>query len=150
MRRKNQFPEMEVDRPCLRPAIPQIADAARYLDAAVSAHISKNPELAKELIAKANLVEISEWAESLWGKATRYNQSRFVADSPPILKQTQREKQRMPFSELKQHLHSRDGYLRCSPHNGQMTTMDLKGNCSTPAGTSLRPRLHSTMNSLRS
>ena len=110
MRRKNQFPEMEVGRQCLRPAIPEIAVAAKHLDDAVSAHLSLQPKLAEELIDQANIPAIRDWAESLWGKTNPYNQYQLIAGAPPTLKAVQREKLRRPSSELKQLLHSRDGY----------------------------------------
>jgi hypothetical protein len=43
------------DRLCLPEPIPEIADAARYLDAAVSAHLAGRTDLAESLIRLADL-----------------------------------------------------------------------------------------------
>jgi hypothetical protein len=61
-------PESELLRRCLRDPAPQIADAARYLDAAVSARVAGRFALAEELVATANIPGIRDWTESLWGK----------------------------------------------------------------------------------
>ncbi len=47
--------------------IREIFDAARYLDAAVSAHMAGKHQLADELIRLADMPAITEWTESLWG-----------------------------------------------------------------------------------
>ena len=64
--------EPESFRRCLRDSIPEIADAARYLDAAVSAHHAGRPDLADTLIRLADIPMIREWTESLWGKNSPY------------------------------------------------------------------------------
>ena len=101
---------LPVGRPCLRAAIPQINLAARYLDDAVSAHMSTRPKLAAELIEQANIPEIREWVESLWGKGSPYVQYRQVFDSSPILKPLQRQKLRMPTPAEQLVLRLRDGF----------------------------------------
>ncbi len=55
-------------RPCLRPPISEIDDAARFLDAAVSAHLQGRKDLAEELLRLADTKAIGEWTESAWGK----------------------------------------------------------------------------------
>jgi len=97
-------------RCCLREPIPEIADAARYLDAAVSAHLAGRPDLAQELIRLADMPVIREWVESLWGSNSPYVKLRVVPDAPPILPNEQRVKVRMPTMEEKLSLHKRDGY----------------------------------------
>jgi hypothetical protein len=97
-------------RPCLRDPIPEIADAARYLDAAVSAHLAGRSDLAEELIRLADLPAISEWTESLWGAGSPYVKYRPVSDAPPCIPKEQRLKARMPTSAEKRDLHQRDGY----------------------------------------
>jgi hypothetical protein len=47
-------------RTCLRDPIPEIFDAARYLDAAVSAHLTGKHALANELIRMADMPVISK------------------------------------------------------------------------------------------
>jgi 5-methylcytosine-specific restriction endonuclease McrA len=94
-------------RYCFRDPIPEIADAARYLDAAVSAHIVGRRDLAEELIRLADMHSIWEWTESIWGRNSpyvRYRPSRVV---PP---KAERLKFRMPSSDDKRALHLRDGY----------------------------------------
>ncbi|MGB8354796.1 MAG: hypothetical protein WCD79_12955 [Chthoniobacteraceae bacterium] len=63
---------IESDRPCLREPIPEILDAARYLDAAVSAHLAGRSDLAGALICLADMPAIREWTESLWGTGSPY------------------------------------------------------------------------------
>ena len=101
---------LETGRLCLRVPIPEIADAARYLDAAVSAHLANRPDLAEALIRLADMPAIREWTESLWGAASPYVQYRAVADAPPTLSKEQRIQARMPTLEEKRLLHQRDGY----------------------------------------
>jgi 5-methylcytosine-specific restriction endonuclease McrA len=98
------------DRPCLREPIPEIADAARYLDAAVSAHLVGRFDLAEALIRLADIPAIREWTESLWGANSPYTQYRVVAIAPPIFPKDQRVKVRMPTALEKQLLHQQDGY----------------------------------------
>ncbi len=98
------------ERLCLREPIPEIADAARYLDAAVSAHLIGRFDLAEALIRLADMPTIREWTESLWGANSPYRQYRVVADAPPILPKDQRIQSRMPTATEKQLLHQRDGY----------------------------------------
>jgi 5-methylcytosine-specific restriction endonuclease McrA len=59
-------------RPCLREPIPEIFDAARFLDAAVSAHTASRVDLAEALFRLADLEAVREWTDSLWGAASPY------------------------------------------------------------------------------
>ena len=99
-----------VDRLSLRAPIPELADAARYLDAAVSAHLAGRTDLAESLIRLADMPVIREWTESLWGTASPHIQYRVIAGAPPSLPHDQRIKVRMPTTAEKQLLHQRDGY----------------------------------------
>jgi hypothetical protein len=101
----------EVNRPCLRNSIPEIAAAAQYLQDAVSAHLSGESDKAEELIRRADMPVIREWVESIWGKASPYRQYRRIADAPLVLT-GERAEQRMPSSAEKQILLKRDCY-RC-------------------------------------
>ena len=98
------------DRLCLREPIPEIADAARYLDAAVSAHLAGRTDLADALIRLADMPAIREWTESLWGTASPYVQRRVVAGAPPSLPDHERIPVRMPTPAEERILHQRDGY----------------------------------------
>jgi hypothetical protein len=97
-------------RPCLRPPIPEIDDAARLLDAAVVAHHEGRPKIAADLLQLANDRHIRDWLESVWGKGSPYTQFRVVANSTPILPAEQRIKQRNPTLDERQKIHMRDGY----------------------------------------
>jgi 5-methylcytosine-specific restriction endonuclease McrA len=97
-------------RQYLREPIPEILDAARYLDAAVSAHLAGRPKLADYLIRLANMREIREWTESIWGAKSPHVQYRVVDGSPPFLLKADQDKKRMPSLEQKLELHVRDGY----------------------------------------
>ena len=79
-------------RPFLREPIPQIAEAARYLDEAVSAHLDGRSKVAEELIRRTNTNEIRAWTESLWGKNSPHVKYRRVPDAPPKLTKPLRAK----------------------------------------------------------
>jgi len=101
---------LEVDRLCLREPISEIADAARYLDEAVSAHHAGRTDLAESLIRLADMPVIWEWTESIWGANSLYVQYREINGAPPTLPEDQRDKKREPTNLDKQLLHQRDGY----------------------------------------
>jgi hypothetical protein len=96
--------------PCLRPPIPEVFAAAKYLDAAVSAHMIGDSELADHLIRAANMDEVRAWTESLWGKASPYVQPRALPNSPPVLSRSERVVERMPTGAVLAELHRRDGF----------------------------------------
>ncbi len=98
------------DRRCLREPVAEIADAARYLDAAVSAHLAGHRELAGQLLRLADLPIIREWTESLWGTASPHVQFREFADAPPSIPRSERGTLRMPTAAEKRLLHERDGF----------------------------------------
>jgi len=100
----------QTGRRCFRDPIPEIADAARYLDAAVSAHIADRTDLADQLIRLADMPLIREWTESLWGSKHPHRQYRLVPGAPPSLPREQRIKARMPTRAEKELLLQRDGY----------------------------------------
>jgi len=99
-------------RTCLRNPIPEIAEAARYLDEAVTAHLSGQRALADELIRKADMPAVREWTESLWGSKSPYVKYRTVPNQAPSIPRDQRMQSRMPTSAEKRELLTRDGY-RC-------------------------------------
>jgi hypothetical protein len=92
-------------RICLRDPIPEISDAARYLDAATSAHMGGQLKIAEELIRLADMPVIREWTESIWA-----NDSAFVRFRDASLPTAGRAKARMPTVAEKQGIHARDGY----------------------------------------
>lgn len=95
-------------RRCLHEPIPQVMDAARYLDAAATAHLASNSVLAEHLFRLADIPEVREWTESIWGKRSphlKLQATRVFSSSS-----TPRVKQRMPSTSDKRILHLRDGY----------------------------------------
>lgn len=97
-------------RRCFRDPIPEIFDAARYLDAAVSAHLAGHHDLADQLIRLADMPPIRQWTESIWGAQSPHVQFRQQTDAPPHLPADQRTKLRMPTLAERRQLHVRDGY----------------------------------------
>ena len=97
-------------RLCFRLPTTQVLDAARYLDAAASAHLAGNTALADQLIRAADTAEVREWTESLWGKASPYVLKRDIPNAPPVLAKELRIPVRMPNSAEKKLIHSRDGF----------------------------------------
>jgi len=97
---------MELRR-CFREPIPEIFDVARYLDAAVSAHLRGEARLASTLFSVANDAKVRDWLESIWGK----NNSRYVKlQKLPAMEGVSRIKARMPTVAQLIDLHHRDGY----------------------------------------
>lgn len=96
-------------RNCLREPIPEIADAARYLDASISAHLVGRQHLAEELIRLADIPAIRDWTESLWGKNSVYVRYR-PSQNLKAIPINERSRTRMPTAEEKRQLHRRDGY----------------------------------------
>ena len=98
-------------RACLSVPIPAIFDAARYLDAAVSAHMEKKKALAEELIHLADNPAIAQWTESLWGKGGPWTQPpRSVMNPTPRLPKVKRPVPRMPNRLLQKAILDRDGH----------------------------------------
>ncbi|HYR23031.1 MAG TPA: HNH endonuclease signature motif containing protein [Chthoniobacterales bacterium] len=93
-------------RICLREPIPEIFKAAKYLDDAVTAHLEGRNDVADQLIRKANMPEIREWVESIWGKNTGFLPKRDAKSRQKAV----RIKERMPIPAQKAELLRRDGY----------------------------------------
>jgi len=89
-----------------REPITEIFDAARYLDAAVSAHLNGQTKIASQLFALANDKKIWDWTDSVWGKNSPY----VIVNKQPRLHTTPKVKARMPTTEQKSELHKRDGF----------------------------------------
>jgi hypothetical protein len=97
-------------RICLHDPIPEIFDAARNLDAAVSAHLAGKRALAAELIRLADMPAIREWTESLWGKGGPWTRPLPVENPLPFVPKDQRIKTRMPDRTDIAALIARDGF----------------------------------------
>lgn len=91
---------------CFREPIPEIFDAARYLDAAVSAHLKGQSNIANELFALANDPKIWEWTDSVWGKRGLYVTVNKISNKITA----ERIPSRMPTAIQKSELHKRDGF----------------------------------------
>ena len=97
-------------RYCLREPIPEIEIAARRLEEAVGAHLRGERDAAEELFHQADDKIVWDWLDSVWGKATVYNQPRRVTTYPPALPRDQRARPRDATGETKRLIHQRDGY----------------------------------------
>ena len=96
-------------RLCLSDPIPQLTDAARYLDAAVSAHLHGKPTLAEELIRLADMPEIRKWTKAIWADSSVHLRFPTAQEQIPLSKEL-RAKARMPTGVDKERVHQRDGY----------------------------------------
>ena len=94
-------------RRCLSEPIPQVWDAVRYLDAAVSAHMQQKLELAAVLFQQADMPEIRLWTKSIWANSKIH--LKYPAGNEAVPKAL-RSKSRMPVEALKTLIHERDGY----------------------------------------
>ncbi|MDX1367610.1 HNH endonuclease [Pseudomonas sp.] len=91
---------------CFREPIPEIFDAARYLDAAVSAHLRGHNNVAMELFALASDPKVWAWTDSVWGKNSPY----VIVKKQPNNVLSEKIPSRMPTSAQKAELHKRDGF----------------------------------------
>jgi 5-methylcytosine-specific restriction endonuclease McrA len=101
---------LATDRRCLREPIPEIADAARLLDAAVTAHLMGRRDVAEQLIRVADISVLRDYTESLWGAKSPHVQYRAVADAPAHFVNARDSKERMPTQADTAALFQRDGY----------------------------------------
>lgn len=99
--------DAEAMRQFLSEPIAQLKDAARYLDAAVSAHLQHKPAIAEELFRLADMPEIRRWTKSIWANSEVH--VRFRLAEPTLAKEL-RVKERMPSQADKARVHQRDGY----------------------------------------
>lgn len=94
---------------CISEPIPAIRDAARYLDAAVTAHLQGKHALAEELIRCADMPEIYRWLKLIWAVSEVHLISKPTVDNKSLSK-TDRVKDRMPTNAQKMQIHERDGH----------------------------------------
>lgn len=95
-------------RRSLSEPIQQLEDAARYLDAAASAHLSGKSALAQDLIKAADMPEIRSWTKSIWANSEVH--LRCSPSTTSSLPKDERVKVRMPTRAEKAQIHLRDGY----------------------------------------
>lgn len=91
---------------CFRVPISDIFDSARFLDAAVSAHLMGNENLARVLFQAADIPSVREWLESIWGSKSQYVSVRPL----PAPADVSKVEARMPTKMQIQALHVRDGF----------------------------------------
>lgn len=102
---------MYTHRTCLREPIPEIFEVADILRAAVDAHLSNDGRTAAQLFAAANMPEIREWTESIWGKGWKeLVQPRTIEGAPAYLSKEERQPVRMPNRDGEAKIIARDGY----------------------------------------
>jgi hypothetical protein len=87
---------------------PEISDAARYLDDAVTAHLEGKAALADELLRAADISAIYGWLKSIWARSEVHL---VPGNKPsPVRAKELREPVRMPSKAERQQIHRRDGY----------------------------------------
>ncbi len=102
-------------RACFRDPIPEIFHAAGLLDRAVDAHLAGDRARAARLIAAADMPEVREWVESVWGRASpEIHRVREVKGGAPRLGKDdpRRDPTRDATRDQKRALVARDGH-RC-------------------------------------
>jgi len=91
---------------CFRSPVAELFDVARYLDAAVSAHLRGYSDVAEQLFRLSNDPAARAWLESIWGKKSAY--VKVAKTAVPTAMDAQ--KSRMPTSAQIKELHERDGF----------------------------------------
>jgi hypothetical protein len=97
-------------RICFREPIPAIFEAARLLDAAVTAYRLGNHDVATRLVEMAKIPAVGDWGYSIWGAKSQHLQVRKRVSSIDKTEAPSRGAARMPTLAQKQSLHERDGY----------------------------------------
>jgi 5-methylcytosine-specific restriction endonuclease McrA len=97
-------------RNCFREPIKEIFEAADYLNQSIYFHQNNEFEKAENCIIKADIPEIREWTESIWGKNSPYIFYQKLPNSPSFLDKNKRVEIRMPDTSIKLNLIKRDGY----------------------------------------
>lgn len=99
-------------RDCFREPIPEIFEAAKLLDTAVSAHLLGNSAAAEEAIRAADMPVIGEWIDSIWlgPWVEPYRALMKVSDLPPVLPKADRFIPRDAPQAMKRALVARDGH----------------------------------------
>lgn len=97
-------------RNCLSDPIPEIFQAAHYLDAAATYHCAGKISDAEELIRLADNQIIAKWSDALWGAGGPWTHPAPVSNPLPYLPRSGRIKERMPPVAVIRRLLDRDGY----------------------------------------
>lgn len=97
-------------RRCFRDPVPEVLRASELLSQAADFHLSGQHSSAEELIHQADLPEVREWVESIWGAGSPYVIVKEIENAPPRLSKEDRVPVRMPNAAEKRELHERDGF----------------------------------------
>lgn len=97
---------------CFREPIPEIFEAARLLDSAVSAHLLGNSVAADKALRAADMPVIGEWIDSIWlgPWGPPYRPITKVSGLPPVLPKADRFFPRDAAPAMKRALVVRDGH----------------------------------------
>ena len=99
-------------RDCFRDPIPEIFEAAQFLDNAASAHLRGDQVTADRLLRAADMPIIREWLDSIWlGGNHQYRAVRKVSGLPPVLPKSDRHMPRHATLAMKKALIARDGHF---------------------------------------
>lgn len=96
-------------RLCLSDPPPQIADAASYLDEAVTAHLRGRSDLADALIREADIPDIYKCLKPIWADSDVHLRASDSERQQSLSKEL-RANARMPTRAEKTAIHQRDGY----------------------------------------
>ena len=91
--------------------IPEIFEAAAIMNEATNAHLSGNREKAALLFKKADMPEIRNWTESIWGAGGIYSEHLKRLGNPPKLSKELLDPKRMPNKQGERELLQRDGHF---------------------------------------
>lgn len=95
---------------CLKQPIPEIFEAAKLLNEAADSHLVGDTKHTEYLILKADMPEIREWTESIWGIGGIFsNLKKQLGDPIPIPKE-ERDSIRMPDKSGEKLILLRDGF----------------------------------------
>lgn len=97
-------------RDCFRDPIPEIFEAAKLLNRAVSEHLAGDRKEAEALLRAADMPIIGEWLDSIWLGGGSYRLVRKVSGLPPVLPKSERFKPRDATKAMKRDLVARDGH----------------------------------------
>jgi hypothetical protein len=96
---------------CFRVPIPEIFEAARFLESAAAAHLAGDADAASRALRAADMPVIGEWLDSIWlGRNEPYRRVQTVEGLPPVLPKSERFQPRDAPPEMKRALVARDGH----------------------------------------
>lgn len=97
-------------RDCFSAPIPEIFQAARLLDQAITAHLEGNRASADSLIRAADMDAIGTWLDPIWLRRSELTKAIKVGNLPPLVSREKRFKPRNASGAMKRDLVARDGH----------------------------------------